>query len=77
MGLLRILLSEIPQESFARQHEHTDTRGCKALSGSLSALGHFRTWARALRGRLYPDEPTSSGSFGRSEKCHMRIWVKA
>jgi hypothetical protein len=30
-----------------------------------------------LRGPLYPDEPTASGRFGRSEKCQKRKhWIE-
>src|SRR5712672_429850 len=55
----------------ARTYGHARLQGCIRKP---VGFGAFSDLARALRGRLYPDEPTSSGSFGRSEKCHMRIW---
>jgi hypothetical protein len=39
---------------------------------SMSANGvNFGLGRAQLRGPLYPDEPTSSGRFGRSEKCQQ------
>ena len=48
MGLLRILLAEIPRESLARQHEQTATRAAASLYQETGRFGDAGSGFRKL-----------------------------
>jgi len=73
MGLLLILLTEIPRESLARQHEQTATREAARPYQEDSPLW-VETGPDDPKTGLpkYPRKQTFSGSVGMSQRCQHR-----